>query len=142
MSSCSDVSPPAQVRVTHGAPSSRLLQYEKDGRVAHFGYWNRIGCSLTPPWRRAFVQYIFEVRQHVNTTVLSVNTAIGIFDRFLAIENVATKELQLVVLLSLFIASKFHDVEPLTLDALFSHIKQLAPVVKRNADIGKLSSEF
>ena len=82
-------------------------------RSRRLGIPSAVLCALLRGVPLCLSAVQFPGEMHI--THLSVAVAVVLMDRFLAAETVETKELQLVSLLCIFISSKLHDAEPLTM---------------------------
>lgn len=90
-------------------------QYAKEGLTAEFGYWHN--SSMTAPWRKTLVEWMLQFPAEMSITQLAVGTAVDLMDRFFSKvgTSVSSRHLQLISLVCVFIGSKLHDKDPLTM---------------------------
>ena len=78
--------------------------------------------NMLPEWRGRLVRWMKEVAVEFKYSATTVASAVRLLDRFLSVCNVETSELQLLALVSMYIASKLHESHPMpmrTIDAMF-----------------------
>lgn len=94
------------------------LENEKRLVPASWDYWNQ-HPDLTHEMREILVEWMLEVVNEFKLSEKTLGLAVNYLDRLLsATRAIHRSNFQLVGVVCLFIASKFEDVEPVTLEAL------------------------